>query len=47
MKEIIILDQAPVIFSKDLQHDWNKIKLVPGAIIILPEDAVLYTPPNN
>lgn len=47
MKEITILKEAPVIFSKD--EYWVKdiapnIKLEPGAIVLLPEDAILLTP---
>lgn len=46
MSEIIVLKQPPVVFTKD--KDWGKyIKLKPGAIIVLPEDAVLFDPPEE
>lgn len=48
MREIIIMNQPPVIFTKDrkwLDEEADHIKLEPGALICLPEDAVLYEPP--
>lgn len=43
MGEIEIVYDAPVVFTKD--KDWGKhVKLQPGAIVVLPEDAVLYVP---
>jgi hypothetical protein len=45
-KEIEILDKAPIILTKD--KDWDSaIKMEPGAIIILPDDAVLVIPPKE
>lgn len=49
MAEIPVLSRAPIIFTKD--QTWIKehaisIKLKEGAIILLPEDAVLYEPPT-
>ncbi len=50
MNEIIILNQPPVIFTKD--EAWQstvaqRIELKPGAIILLPDDAILYEPPTQ
>jgi hypothetical protein len=44
---IEILFKAPVIFTKDTEwlERTNNIKIEEGAIILLPEDAVLYVPP--
>ena len=46
-REIVILNEAPVIFTKDAEfvtRHQDQWKLKPGAIIVLPEDAVLYEP---
>lgn len=48
MSEIIILDQAPAILTKDSQ--WlSRFKPVmkQGSIIVLPPDAILVLPPKQ
>lgn len=48
MNEIIILNEAPAILTKDGQ--WaSRVKpnLKRGSIIVLPPDAVLVMPPTN
>lgn len=46
MSEIKVLIQPPFIFTKDSRWAENNYKVEPGAIIVLPEDAVLYEPPT-
>ena len=46
--EITVLTESPVIFTKN--KEWidmgaQDIRLQPGAIILLPEDAILLTLP--
>jgi hypothetical protein len=44
MKEIKVENIAPVIFTKDrewYEREAQDIRAVPGAIILLPDDAVL------
>lgn len=48
MTKITILHEYPVVLTKDA--DWmNRTKptMKPGAIVILPADAVLVIPPEN
>jgi len=45
---IEILEQAPIIFTKDIywfNNDARYIKLQSGSMILLPKDAVLLKPP--
>lgn len=47
-KEPTILFNAPVIFTKDANwlNIWGKnARIEAGAIILLPDDAILYVPP--
>lgn len=46
MDEIEVLYEAPVIFTKDTEWVTKHISAKPGAIILLPQDAVLYAPPT-
>ncbi len=41
MTELRILDETPVIMTKDKSFVQEIHKLEPGAIMLLPEDAVL------
>lgn len=48
MNEIIVLDKAPIIFTKD--KEWVELfnpRTEPGSIIILPQDAVLVVAPTK
>jgi len=47
MKEIQILTDMPVIFSKDREYDWKNLKVEAGSIVLLPDDAVLLVAPPN
>lgn len=45
MSDIEILNEYPVIFTKD--RDWVESRPVvkPGSIVVLPDDAILCVPP--
>jgi hypothetical protein len=45
MREIPILYEFPVIFTKDRDFLENTPHIEQGAIVLLPEDAVLVMPP--
>ena len=50
MKQIEIEERIPAILTKD--HLWyslnaSQIVLEPGAVILLPEDAILIYPPDK
>ena len=48
MKEIKIINDPPIIFTKD--RVWlaqAKPEFKPGAIVVLPEDAILYVPSHQ
>lgn len=45
MKEIEVMYEAPVIFTRDKSFLESLVSIQPGAIVLLPDDAVLYAPP--
>jgi hypothetical protein len=42
MSEIKVLETFPIVFTKD--KTWKPTSPKPGAIIVLPEDAILVLP---
>lgn len=50
MKEITIIYGLPIVLTKDRDFlELQKIhqtKMVPGSVILIPEDAVLVVPPE-
>ena len=45
MKDIEVMYEAPVIFTRDRDFVESLVSIKPGAIVLLPDDAVLYAPP--